>query len=90
MLVLASKRDSGLPSDLPDGRAVENPVQPVGRVVAEGVTRLFIDAERRICNPPYALLADDQRNILVGDSFFSIVNRAKAMGFAKGSTHPTG
>ena len=29
--------------------------QPVGRVVAEGVTRLFIDAERRICNPPYGL-----------------------------------
>jgi hypothetical protein len=28
MLVLASKRDSGLPSDLPDGRTVENPVQP--------------------------------------------------------------
>src|SRR5216684_3609337 len=28
MLVLASLRDSGLPSDLPDGREVENPVQP--------------------------------------------------------------
>src|SRR5216684_3235829 len=43
MLVLASKRDSGLPSDLPDGRAVENPVQsplqkyfasPVGQIIS--------------------------------------------------------
>src|SRR5450631_2061735 len=43
MLVLASLRDSGLPSDLPDGRAVENPVQsplqkyfasPVGQIIS--------------------------------------------------------
>jgi hypothetical protein len=34
---------------------IPNPIEPVGRVVAEGVTRLLIDAERRICNPPYAL-----------------------------------
>ena len=43
MLVLASKRDSGLPSDLPDGRAVENPVEsplqkyfasPVGQIIS--------------------------------------------------------
>ncbi len=43
MLVLASKRDSGLPSDLPDGRGVENPVQsplqkyfasPVGQIIS--------------------------------------------------------
>jgi hypothetical protein len=26
---------------------------------------------------------------MAGDSFFSTVNPAKAMGFAKGSTHPT-
>jgi hypothetical protein len=30
-------------------------IKPVGRVVAEGVTRRFLEAERRICNPPSGL-----------------------------------
>jgi hypothetical protein len=57
MLVLASKRDSGLPSDLPDGRAVENPVQsPLQKYFASPVGQI-ISTNSRHPTPPEGRIA---------------------------------